>query len=179
MVEDRIGHRYAKSLYGLSAERNITEEVREDILVLSETISGSRDLKNLLNSPLVASSKKQAILDKIFGGALKTDILKHLIEIIVRKGRESYLPNMITAYLEIYDQEHKILRGTLSSAVPLSDQAVQEIKAKMEGQTGQTFALKMEIDPSLIGGFTLRVGDQLFDGSVAGSVRRVKREFIN
>lgn len=179
MVEDRIGYRYAKSVYDLAAERKELEPVREDMMVISETLEGSYDLRGLMDSPLIKESKKQAILDLVFGKVLKTELVKNLIEIIVRKGREAFLHNVADAYLGLYDKEHKILRGTLISATALSAEAIKQVKTIMEEQTGQTFEFDTEIDPALIGGFTLKVGDSLFDGSISGSIRKVKREFLS
>jgi F-type H+-transporting ATPase subunit delta len=179
MVEDRIGYRYAKSIYGLADERKEVEPVWSDMRVISETLKGSRELRGLMASPLVPESKKQTILDLIFGKVLKTELVPHLIEIIVRKGREPFLLNVADAFLDLYDKEHKILRGTLVSASALSEEAIKQVKAIMEKQTGQTFEFDTEIDPELIGGFTLKIGDSLFDGSISGSIRKVKREFLS
>lgn len=178
MVEDRIGYRYAKSVYSLADERKETEAVRDDMQMVADTVSQSRDLLNLLQSPLVATSKKQAIITAIFGKELKTELVKNLLEIVVRKGREQFVPNITGAFLRLYDEEHKILRGTLTSATDMDDKVIAEIKKVMEERSGQTLEIEHAIDSDLIGGFTLKVGDNLFDGSIAGSVRRARREFI-
>ncbi|MFK7921961.1 MAG: ATP synthase F1 subunit delta [Bacteroidia bacterium] len=178
MVEDRIGYRYAKSVYSLADERKETEAVRGDMQTVLDTITQSKDLLNLLQSPLVAPSKKQTIITAIFGKVLNTEMVKNMLELVIRKGREQFIPNMAKSFLELYDQEHKILRGTLTSATEIDDEMVAEIKSVMEKRSGQTLEIKQAIDSELIGGFTLKVGDDLFDGSIAGSIRRARREFI-
>ncbi|MEM6345800.1 MAG: ATP synthase F1 subunit delta [Bacteroidota bacterium] len=178
MVEDRIGYRYAKSVYSLADERKETEAVRDDMQLITDTVSQSRDLLILLQSPLVATSKKQAIISAVFGKELKTEVVKNLLEIVTRKGREQFIPNIASAFLALYDQEHKILRGMLTSATDMDDTVIAEIKKIMEERSGQTLEIEHAIDEDLIGGFTLKVGDNLFDGSIAGSIRRARREFI-
>ncbi|MEL6592928.1 MAG: ATP synthase F1 subunit delta [Bacteroidota bacterium] len=178
MVEDRIGYRYAKSVYGLAEERKELDAVRNDMQLITETVAQSRDLYNLLQSPLVAASKKQAVIKGVFGEAVKTEMVQHLLEIVVRKGREQFIPNIARAFLELYDQDHKILRGTLTSAYEMDAKQIEEIKSIMQQKSGQTLEIETEVDEDLIGGFTLKVGDRLFDGSIAGSIRRARREFI-
>ena len=104
--------------------------------------------------------------------------MKNLLEIVTRKGREQFIPNIASAFLALYDQEHKILRGTLTSATTMDDTVIAEIEKIMEERSGQTLEIEHAIDEDLIGGFTLKVGDNLFDGSIAGSIRRARREFI-
>ena len=101
--------------------------------------------------------------------------MKLLVAMIVRKGREKYIPNVAKSFNQMYDQAKKIGRGTIVSAVALTDGQVKEIQRTLESTTGKSFELTEEVDPSLIGGFVLKVGDTLFDGSVGSALRRVKQ----
>jgi len=177
MIEDRIGYRYAKSLFDLAKEKNLLEEVKDDMAVIHGVSEQSREFRTMLSSPLISASKKEAILAAIFGGKLESDFTKHLIDIIVRKGRERYLDNAAKSFLELYDREKHIQRGVLTSAVTLSEEQVAAIKAQVEKETGDTFEMDVEVDPELIGGFVLKIGDRLFDGSVASSLRKLKQDF--
>ncbi len=178
MVEDRIGYRYAKSLFDLAKEKNVLEQVWEDMGMIHETAEGSRDFVLMLNSPLIASSKKEAILHQLFKGKYSSDITEMLVDIIVHKGRERYLDNVAKAFLVLYDAEKHIQRGKLTSAEPMSEAQIAEIKKIVEKQTGDTFEIDVEVDPSLIGGFILSIGDKLFDGSVSTKLREIKQEFV-
>ena len=178
MVEDRIGYRYAKSLFDLSVERNNVENTRKDMEFIRQTIADNRDLAVFLKSPLISSVRKQKIIDRIFEGELQTESAQKLVSIIVRKGREMYLPQVADAFLKLYDLQQNIQRGSLASAVPLTDAQIAQIKAVVEKQTGSQFELTQELNPALIGGFVLKIGDNLFDGSVSGSIRRLKQHLI-
>ncbi|MEO0469902.1 MAG: ATP synthase F1 subunit delta [Bacteroidota bacterium] len=177
MVEDRIGYRYAKSAFSIAEERKELDAVREDMLSIQQTINESRELAGFLQSPLIAASKKQSILDSIFGKVLKTELAKNLLQIIVQKGREMYLPQVANSFLSLYDEANKIQRGVLTSATELSPNMVAEIKSIMEKRTGQTFEIEQAVDPELIGGFTFKVGDSMFDGSIASSLNKMKQAF--
>ncbi|MEL6674072.1 MAG: ATP synthase F1 subunit delta [Bacteroidota bacterium] len=177
MVEDRIGYRYAKSLFSLAEEKNMLDASQEDMTVLTETFKGSSDLVRLLESPLVSGSKKQAVLDAVFGGKYKSELTEALVKMIVSKGREQFLPLVAKGFVELYDAKKGIERGLLTTATPLSKKQLEAIQQGLEEKSGKKYDLEVAVDPDLIGGFTLKLGHTLFDGSIASSLRKVKRAF--
>ncbi len=177
MIEERIGHRYAKSVYDLANEKGVTKTVYEDMEVMFDTCKGSKDLRNFLSSPIIASDKKHKVLDAVFNGKFSSELLPLLMNIIIRKGREMYLFEIAQAFIEIYDKKNAIERGEIVSAEAMDAQTIAEIKRLIEAKTGKSFKFEERVDESLIGGFVLRVGDKLFDGSVSASLRRLKHEF--
>lgn len=177
MVEDRIGYRYAKSLFDLAKKKQILEDVREDMALIHQVCVSNRDFRVMLKSPLIKGDKKLKVIKSIFDSKFTSDFSKILMEIIVRKGREKFLDYVAKSFLQLYDIEKHIQRGKLISAKPLSAEQVDQIKAKVEKETGDTFEVELEIDPSLIGGFVLKIGDKLFDGSIATSLRQLKQDF--
>lgn len=178
MIEIKLGDRYAKSILQLSEERKEVEVVHKDFELIEATCDGNPDFLNMLRSPLISSDKKQRILDLVFKGRL-SEMTNKLIEIIVRKKRERYLYDIAVRFGELYDQTHNITRGVLTSAAPLSDAQRQTILEMVEKQLGTSFKMEEKIDPELIGGFSLKVGDLLFDGSTAARLRDLKQEFLN
>lgn len=179
MIEDRIGYRYAKSIFDLAKEKNLLDEVKEDMSVIHEISEGSREFRVMLSSPLINVTKKEAILRSVFRDSLKSEFTKQLVNIIVRKGRERYLDNAAKSFLELYDRDKHILRGKLISAKPLSDEQVVAIRKQVEKETGDSFEMETEIDPELIGGFVLKIGDKIFDGSIASSLRKLQQDLTN
>lgn len=175
MVEDRIGYRYAKSAFNLAEEKGLLEDVRSDMGLFMEVWEQNQDFKNLLDSPIVKTDKKQQIIDAIFGKHFQSDLMKLLVQMVVRKGREMYLPQVAESFLKIYDQVKGIGRGIITSAIPLSDEQVKEIQTNLERTTGMTYELTEEVNPDLIGGFTLKFSDNMFDGSIASSLRRARQ----
>ncbi len=178
MVEDRIGYRYAKALFDRATEIDDVEASRQDMVFIRETIAQNRDLALFFKSPLVSSGRKQKIVDKIFAGQFEGKSTEKLVEMIVRKRREMYLTQVADAFLALYDKQQKIQRGVLTSAMPLSREQVLKIKEEMEKQTGERLELVEAINPDLIGGFMLEIGDTQFDGSVSGTIRRLKQHLI-
>lgn len=177
MIELRLGTRYAKSVLGLAKERGELGDVHDDFILIAQVCDQNKDFVNMLKSPLIFSDKKQEIIDLIFGKHFKSELTKNFLQIIIRKKREPYLRDIAIVFLDLYDQEKNITRGTLTSASALTDDQRKLILDQVEKDLGTTFNLEEEIDPELIGGFVLRVGDRLFDGSIAASVRQLKQEF--
>jgi len=175
MVEDRIGYRYAKSAFELAQENKVLEDVHSDMGLFLEVCEQNRDFVSLLDSPIIKGDKKQQVIDAIFGKLFKSELMKLLVAMIVRKGREKYIPNVAESFNQMYDHAKGIGRGTIISAVALSDDQVKEIQRTLESTTGKSFELNEEVDPSLIGGFVLKVGDTLFDGSIGAALRRAKQ----
>lgn len=178
MVEERIGYRYAKSLFGLAEEKGLLEKTQTDMAMIQEITSGSRELRLLLQSPIVNGSKKGQILKEIFGSHYQSELVSMFVDLISRKGRERYLPQIADAFIKLYDESKGIVRGTLTSSVPLSTEQADEIRQMLEKKMGKTFVIEEEVNPELIGGFTLKIGDDLYDGSVASSLRKLKKSLL-
>lgn len=177
MVEDRIGYRYAKSIYDIAAEKGQIASAKEDMMLIADTCKSSRDLVLMLRSPLIHSDDKRAVLTKVFAGKFQSEITPLLMDILVRKGREQYIESVAKSFILQYDVANKVLRGKLTTAVEPTAAQIAQIKSIMEAETGESFEMIVEVDAKLLGGFILQIGDRRFDGSVASSLRTLKQEF--
>ncbi len=178
MIEIKLGDRYAKSILRLSEERGEVEEVRKDFELIESICDSNPDFLSMLRSPLISSDKKQRILNMIFKDRL-SEMTRNLIEIIVRKKRERYLYDIAVCFSQLYDKAYNITRGVLTSAAPLSDVHRRTILSVVEKQLGTSFKMEEKIDPELIGGFSLKVGDLLYDGSISSRLRDLRKMFLD
>ncbi len=177
MVEARIGARYANSLFGLAQEKKMLNDVKDDMNLILQACQESRQLVNLLESPIIPSSRKNAILQKVFDGKFISPLTMLIVDLLSRKGRDAYLPSMAREFLKIYDQEFDISRGILTSVYKLPEKLVSQIRDKLEEQLGTTLILEQKLDESMIGGFKIQIGDQLYDGSVTSALRKMRNKF--
>jgi len=171
----RIASRYAKSLLDLAKEQGSLDTVVEDI----KTFNGAtqnRDLYLLLKSPIVKGSKKLEIFKTIFDGKLDK-LTMAFMDIVIRKGRESLLPEIGAEFLNQYKALNKVSAVKLTTAQPITDTALEAIKAKLLGSTitDESVEIETAVDESLIGGFVVQVGDKLVDASVAHKLREVAK----
>lgn len=172
-----VAYRYARSLMELALERGALASAHEDMALVANTCAASRDLVVLLNSPVVKADKKEKVLEQVFAGKVGT-LTNSFIGILVRKGREALIPQMAAAFNELYKQQNGIVTAEVTSAVPLDDTARKRVMELANGKhPGKSIELLEKVDPSLIGGVTIRIGDEQYDGSVSRRLSDMRREF--
>lgn len=179
MLNPRLAGRYAKSLIDLAVERNQLEEIYKDMLYLQAVCKSSREFVALLKSPVVAADKKDAILKAVTAGKVG-EVTTVFNKLLVNKGRESVLPEIIQAFIEQYKKYKGIYTVKLTTAAPVSDELKQQIIGKIQEQTAmKNVELETAVKDELIGGFVLELGDTLVDGSIAYDLNKIKSQFMN
>ncbi len=175
----RIGkaaNRYAKSLLELSVEQDQLEQVYEDMTNVAQTVSESRDLRVMLNSPVIKPDLKAKVLDQIFAGNIG-EMAHKFIKLITEKGRERLLGGIAAAYMIQYKAFKKVSQAEVISATPLDNEARKKVEEMLQKLAPGLAELKETINPELIGGYILKVGDQMIDASVSTQLRELRREF--
>jgi F-type H+-transporting ATPase subunit delta len=172
----RISSRYAKSLLLLSVERNEADRVYEDMKVVHRAVSGNRDLKVFLKSPVIKADKKNAALEKVFGASLSATTMA-FITLLANKGRESMLPEVAESFIAQMKVHKHITPAVVTSAAPLDGSVRDTIIRKVAALAPGTIELEEKINADLIGGFVLKVGDHQIDTSVLTKLRNLRRDF--
>ncbi len=177
MSDLRIANRYAKSILDLAAEQNTLSQVSNDIEYLRNAFE-SRDLYNLIKSPIINKGKKIDIFSKLFSGKL-SELTQLFLTRVIKKGREDIIPEMVQAFNNQYNEQQGITDVTLTTVSNLSQQAMQAIKARVAGLVGENKDINLEIrhDDSLIGGFVVEYEDKRFDASVKHQLEKIKKSF--
>jgi F-type H+-transporting ATPase subunit delta len=179
MPNPRLASRYAKSLLDLAVEKGQLEKVNADMLHLQQITKSSRDFLNLLRSPIVSADKKQAVIDAVIGKNV-SELTEAFTRLLVNKGREGELPEIITAFINQYKDKKGIHTVKLTTAVPVSDAVKNQLIEQVKKTSGlQNVELETKVDPSIIGGFVLQTGDKLIDASVAYDLKQISRQFEN
>lgn len=172
-----VAYRYARSLLDLASEAGALAAVEQDMQVVAATCRASHELTVLLRSPVVKSDKKRTILDRVFAGKVG-ELTSRFLTILVRKGREALLPEIASAYIELYKQNKGIVIAEVASAVALDQDAREKVRAlATEKHPGKTIELVEKVDPALIGGLVIRIGDEEYDGSVSRRLSDLRRDF--
>jgi F-type H+-transporting ATPase subunit delta len=177
MSEIRIAERYARSLVMLAGDQGRQKEVYADMRQFSDICSSSRDLTGMLKSPIISADRKIAVLQRLFGDGF--DALSMLFfRTVVKKGRESFLPLIAKEFIRQYNELNNIAKATVTTAVALDELSYAEIRKDLEQKTGKHIELQTAVDPSLIGGLVVRMGDNLYDASIARKLKKIKIELV-
>ena len=179
MRNPRLAGRYAKSLIGLAIERNELDKVYGDMLYLQSLIKQSKEFLVILRSPVINPDKKKVILESVTKGNI-SEMVEGFIRLLILKGRESNLPEIIPAFIDQYKVLKNIFVVTLSTATPASEELKQTIVEKVKEATSlQNIELKTIVNEDLIGGFVLQMGDTLVDASIIYDLNAIKKQFLN
>ncbi|HBK71397.1 MAG TPA: ATP synthase F1 subunit delta [Flavobacteriaceae bacterium] len=177
MRESRAAIRYAKAVLSLSTDLKQADKVNEDMLLMHSTIDGSEKLQSLLKSPVVKSNVKKSALLAVFSNINKTS--QSLINQLIENKRLSLLSEVAKQYTILFDLSKGSEIAKVITAVALTKDLEQKVLAKVKEITGKNVTLESTIDPTIIGGFILRVGDKQFDASVSGKMNNLRRALIN
>jgi len=179
MPNPRLASRYAKSLLDLAVERGQLEQAYADMQVMQQICKGNPDFVNLLRSPILKSDAKRKIIETITKGNI-SELTTAFNALLVGKGRESVLPEIITAFISQYKQHKNIHIVKLVTAIPVSDSVKSAIINQVKKAGGiENVELVESVDPDIIGGFVLQVGDKLVDASISYNLRTIARQFEN
>ena len=171
----RIAARYAKSLIDLSKEQNKLEVVHNDIENLVAACT-NKDFLLLCKSPVVPSGKKASIFRTLFEKTFDP-MSFGFFNILLRKGREAYMPEVADEFIKQYESIKKITRVRLTTAEKLEASVLQDINSKLTSaiSTRDNIALESKIRPEIIGGFILEYDDKLYDASVSNQLRLLRK----
>ena len=175
MAGTRAAIRYAKAVLDLAKDQKLEDVVNNDMKLIAGTISNSKDLDNMLQSPIVRSSEKKSALTEIFkdSNAISTG----LVDTLIANKRLNILGLVASGYNTLYDQLRETQVARVTTAIPLSDELRDMVLDKVKELTSsKEVTLENIIDEDILGGFILRVGDIQYNASVADKLSKLKRE---
>lgn len=177
MKGTRAAQRYAKAILDLAKEQKASDAVYDDMEAISKTITASDELMDVLASPVIKNQLKKNALREIFRDVHPVTL--GAFDILLENNRISILKSVAQKYLELYNEINQIQVATVTTAIPLDKRLEIKIQDKILELTGKGATIKNIVDPSIIGGFILRIGDLQYNASVAKSFNNLKREFSN
>ena len=178
MKNARAAIRYAKALLNLAKDSKEETAVNDDMLFITTTISENEEFEVMLNSPIVKSSDKINVLNALFKEKVNT-ITLGLFHLLKDNKRIAMLASIAKQYAIIYDFEKHLQVAKVTTAIPLTSEIEKQILAKIVTLTGEKASLENEVNPAILGGFILRVGDVQYDASISNYLNELKKEFDN
>ena len=177
MSNIRASTRYASALLGVAVERNELEAVGKDVGFLEGLISGVPEFALFLRSPVITKEKKKRVLRELLAG--KTgETVGAFVLLLASKDRESLLEEIIRQFHRLRDERLGILNVTARAASDFTPEQENRLGGQIGKATGKTVRLKVERDPSLIGGFTVQYEDTVWDASVRRQLELLRERLI-
>ncbi len=172
-----IATRYANALLEASEEKNTFVSVAKDMELIFNTFDASKELRVAISNPILTEEKKIEILHEIFSGKVGKDSLDFLF-FIIKKGRNEVLFDILKRFIELKDEKLNIVKVLITSAFELDEKQKAEIKRKLAEYLKKDVRMQYKVNPSLIGGFTVRVGDTVLDASVVHQLELLRDKFL-
>lgn len=176
MSGSRAAVRYAKAILSFALEQSKEVEVNNDMLTVVNTIEESKDLQLVLSSPVLKSDLKKTALKEVFTSKV-SGLTIGLIDLLVENKRLSILTDVAKKYTVIFDELKGIEVAKVTTAVPLTEALNAQVLAKVKEITGKEATIENIVDPKIIGGFILRIGDVQYDASISNKLQVLKRQF--
>ena len=170
---EEIAEVYARSLFEVAQEHDQLDEIREELGEFADVLAENRQLQVFFFSPYFSSEEKKDNVPKVIEGG--NEYFVRFLQVLAEKHRLPVLFRVRRAFDEMWAKEQRLLEVSVTSAVPLDEETVNGIGKKIEEQTGQRVELSSEVDPDLIGGIVIRVGNKVLDASVRNRLERFRR----
>ncbi|AMC11238.1 ATP synthase subunit delta [Lutibacter profundi] len=176
MSGSRAAVRYAKAILSFALEQHKETEVNKDMLLIANTIDESKELQLFLNNPIIKSELKKKALNKVFSTKI-TSLTSSLINLLIDNKRLSIIEGVAKKYTILFDSLKGIEVAKVTTAISLTDDLNKQVLNKVKEITGKQATIENIVNPDIIGGFILRIGDIQYDASIANKLQILKRQF--
>ena len=178
MLVSKAARRYAAALLQTATDDGATEKVLNDANLIKDTVLGSRELSQMLRSPVVKTDDKHAVLKALFEGKVQKRTFE-VIELVTRKKREALLADIAQAYIEAYNIAAGIVEVEVMSASKLGSAQSKALQKSLETRLSKKVNLTQTVDESLRGGIAVKIGDTIIDGTVKHGLDRLERQLLD
>lgn len=172
-----ISNRYAEALIELSEERKILDKVTEDMRMIQLTLHDSRELRNILASPIIKDSKKNEIINAVFGDKITKDTINFLA-FIIDKRRIDILFDIVKRFNDLRDNALGIANAEIVTASSIDESEKNLITDKLEQFTKFKLRTNYKVDENILGGFKVKISDQVIDASLKNQLDKLKKTLL-
>ena len=173
MIETTVATRYADALFVIAKEKNTIDQWEQELGIVNELVGSNMELKGILNHPYIDSEAKKALISDVFKGEI-SDLLENFLHLLIDKKRIKFLSHIVKAYLVRANEARGIADATVITSKALNAEQQEQIRKTFQGVIGKKIRIATEIDPQVIGGFIVRIGDRVYDSSIKTQLTRFK-----
>ena len=171
---EEIAQVYARSVFEVAEDKGRLDEVREQLGQFSEALEDNRELQVFFFSPYFSTEEKVKALDSAVEGA--DEVVMNFLRLLIEKHRMPVVYRIRRGFDELWEEENQRLPVEITSAVELGEDTVQQIGDRIGERTGREVELTSKVDPAIVGGLVLRVGDRILDASIATRLDTLRKQ---
>jgi F-type H+-transporting ATPase subunit delta len=171
-----IARRYARALLEIAADTNAVDEIGGQLQGLAQAMQQSPELRGLLSNPAFSREARQRSFDAIASALQLIPALANLVRLLIDRERAAQLDQVARIYRDLSDERAGRARAQVRAATALSPDQVREIETVLSKAVSRTVTAEAKVEPELLGGAVAQVGSFLFDGSIKGQLRELRRE---
>jgi F-type H+-transporting ATPase subunit delta len=173
-----VASRYAVALFQLAKEQGTLEQVGNDLQLVKQVLIQTPEFESLLLHPKVTTTKKVELVKGSFATNVSKTVLDTLM-LLLERNRISALKPLINQYEKLSYEERSIALATVYSTKALNEEQREQLSESFAKKVGkETLYIENIVDPTLLGGLRIRIGDRIFDGSVKGQLDRLERQLV-
>ncbi|HJV46089.1 MAG TPA: F0F1 ATP synthase subunit delta [Bacillota bacterium] len=169
-----VAKRYARALFEVAQEMKSIDLIEQELKVLVEALNTNADLEQILSHPQISVENKKQMMDALLGEAATVQT-KNFIHLLIQRHRESQLGEIVEAYIELANQARGYADAVVTTAKALTEDELNKLAAGFGNMLKKTLRVQSVVDPSILGGVVVRIGDRLYDGSIAGKLQRFQQ----
>jgi F-type H+-transporting ATPase subunit delta len=171
---EEIAQVWARALFEVAKEHDLLDQVRDQLGEFADALSENRDLMVFFFSPYFSTEEKKDGLEKAVEGA--DEIVLNFLELLLEKHRMPLVFRVRRAYDELWEEENKLLNVEVTSAIELDPVVIEQIGRRVGEQTDRKVELSSKVDPDILGGIVLRVGNSILDASIRNRLEQLRRQ---
>jgi F-type H+-transporting ATPase subunit delta len=172
-IQASLAGRYASALFGLARDEKQVDAVGRSIEALSQALAGSKELNQLVTSPLISRDEAGKAVAALASGLKLDKLTTNFLGVLTRNGRKSQLPQVIRFFRLLAADHRGETTAEVVSAHPLSDAQVAALKTRLKSSAGRDVTVDARTDPQILGGLIVRMGSQMIDASLKTKLNRL------
>ena len=166
--------RYAIALFELARDENKLDETADALGGINALLDESEDLNRLVRSPIFSSAEQADAIEAIAAKASVPALTANFLQLLVRNRRLYALKDITAAFRKLLAEHRNEITADVTSAVPLSDEQIAELKATLKAKSGKDIMLNSHVDPALLGGLVVKIGSRMIDSSIRNKLNALK-----
>lgn len=173
----RASRRYATALFQTAQKQNSLDAVQKDLALILQLMEQTPALRNMWESPLLPGGRKRDLIDRLFANSVDKLTLSFL-RLLVDKRREEILETVEREMRDLADAAHHLVRAEAIFAIAPTPAEQSDLQRSLEQRTGEQVNLTVQVDPAILGGVVVRMQDTIIDGSVRGTLERLREQLL-